>query len=187
MLSMRLCWLTVVLVGVGLATACAQPEPAATPTPQSVSTGTPTLAPTPTPTSEPPPPKSAAETPPATILSTPTAMPAPTRTPTPSPMPTAAPTPTLTLEENNREARDFPTNRKEECTGGRINFDHPPFNLDQIIFIRPLGAMSGGHVTPTDHQYWRATESEIVEVYSPGGGFVTLIERMGTVEEQRED
>ena len=47
--------------------------------------------------------------------------------------------------------------------------------------------MSGSHVTPTDHQYWRATESEIVEVYSPGDGFITLIERMGTVEEQRED
>lgn len=47
--------------------------------------------------------------------------------------------------------------------------------------------MSGGHVTPTDHQYWRTKENEIAEVYSPSGGFVTLIERMGTVEEQRED
>lgn len=77
--------------------------------------------------------------------------------------------------------------KKQECTGGRINFDHSPFNLDKIILIRPLGAMSDGHVTPTDHQYWRAAENEIVEVYSPGDGFITLIERMGTVEEQRQD
>ncbi|MCH8003842.1 MAG: hypothetical protein IH934_04390 [Nanoarchaeota archaeon] len=76
---------------------------------------------------------------------------------------------------------------KEQCTGGRINFDHPPFNLDKIIFITPLGAMSDGHVTPTDHQYWSAEDNELVEVYSPGDGFIIDIERMGRFEEQLED
>ena len=90
-------------------------------------------------------------------------------------------------EEDGRERIDFRPSEQEQCTGGRINFDHAPFNLDKITFIRPLGAMSDSHVTPTDHQYWRTAENEIVEVYSPGDGFITLIERMGTVEEQRED
>ena len=63
---MRLRWLTIVLMGVGLLTACAQPEPVPTPTPTLV----PTLTPTP--------------------KSTPTPTPTPTLTPTPIPRPVAA-------------------------------------------------------------------------------------------------
>jgi len=90
-------------------------------------------------------------------------------------------------DEQHELGQDTYREPQRSCTGGRINFDYAPFNLDKIIFIRPLGAMSDSHVTPTDHQYWRTAENEIAEVYSPGDGFITLIERMGTVEEQRED
>ena len=174
---MRLLVLTVVVIGLGLVTACAEPEPPATPTPQPASTRTPTLAPTPAPTADTPLPPS-----------TPTPRSTAPRTPAPTPTATSTLEPTLSTEEDaHAERGDFRPDERESCSGGRINFDHAPFDLDRITFIRPLGAVSGSHVTPTDHQYWRAAENEIVEVYSPGEGFITLIERMGTVEEQRED
>ena len=86
---MRLRWLTIVLVGVGLLTACAQPEPTPmtkpTDTPMPTATSTPPLAPASTPTPE----------------QTTTARPTPILTATPAPTPTArrlapSPTPTLT-------------------------------------------------------------------------------------------
>ena len=82
---MGLRWLTIVLVSVGLLTACAQPEPTATPTLTLVPTPTPTLEPTPTPTLVP--------TPTPTLEPTPTPTPVPTPTPTPTPTATPSPTP----------------------------------------------------------------------------------------------
>jgi hypothetical protein len=68
-----------------------------------------------------------------------------------------------------------------------VVFDYPPVNLDQIGWIVPLGLMSGDHVTPVDHQYYQAAHDDQIEVIMPGDGVVTRIERMGSVEEQRED
>ena len=93
---MRLGWLTVMLTGVGLLTACVQLEPTATPTPsliptpaqQSPATTVPTRTPAATPSLVP--------TPTSALLLTPTPTPSPhpttlpTRTPTPTPAPTEA-------------------------------------------------------------------------------------------------
>ncbi len=75
---MRLRWLPIVLMGLGLVTACGQSDSTATPTPASVPTPTPPPAATPT----------------ATSVPTPTLR--PTHTPTPSPTPTPTPVPGAT-------------------------------------------------------------------------------------------
>jgi hypothetical protein len=66
------------------------------------------------------------------------------------------------------------------CTGGRITFEYPPVDLDQIEYITPLGLMSGSHVTPVDHQYYqnfKEPDREIA-VYSPAAGTITDIQHM---------
>jgi hypothetical protein len=55
-------------------------------------------------------------------------------------------------------------------------FNYPPVNLSKVKYIRPLGAMNGAHVTPTDHQYYITDEE--TEVYSPADGYITDIQHM---------
>lgn len=62
------------------------------------------------------------------------------------------------------------------CTGKRITFDYPPFDLDKVIFITPLGQMSGSHVTPVDHQYYEGKGT--VNVYAPADGTITFVQHM---------
>ena len=33
-------------------------------------------------------------------------------------------------------------------------FNYPPFDLEKVAYILPLGCMIGSHVTPIDHQYY---------------------------------
>ena len=68
---------------------------------------------------------------------------------------------------------------------GFVVFDYPPVDLEKVEYILPMGAMSGGHVTPVDHQYYISYDSELgndaavdIEVYSPGSGTVTSIQHM---------
>ena len=89
---MRLRWLTIVLMGVGLLTACAQPEPTPHPTPTSAPGPTATSVPTPTSALAPAP----TPGPTATPTLTPTVPPTPPPTPTPTTTPTSTPLPTLT-------------------------------------------------------------------------------------------
>jgi len=102
------------------------------------------------------------------------------------------------LEENEQveEPQDAPEliiEKDEEKTIIRTDpcseplFNSPPVNLDQIGWIVPLGLMSGNHVTPVDHQYYQAAHDNQIEVTNPGDGVVTHIERMGSVEEKRDD
>ena len=98
---MPLRWLTTVLVGIGLLTACAEPEP--TPTPQ------PFLTPTPEPTSTPTPTSTLAPIPTPTSTPRPVATPAPTPTPTPTPTaPPPPPTPDSSLEPRCSVTLVFP-------------------------------------------------------------------------------
>lgn len=66
----------------------------------------------------------------------------------------------------------------------QITFDYPPFNLEKVAYILPMGLMTGAHVTPIDHQYYISydygseNEAVDVEVYSPGNGTVTSIQHM---------
>ncbi len=69
-----------------------------------------------------------------------------------------------------------------------IMFDYPPFNLSKVVFIEPLGAMIGNHVTPIDHQYYSALDHMLqdqavimVDVYSPASGTVTQIQHMSSL------
>jgi len=66
---------------------------------------------------------------------------------------------------------------REECSDPII-FNSAPVNLDKVEWIVPLGAMSGDHVTPVDHQYYQAQHNDLIEVTSPGPGVVTVLERM---------
>lgn len=75
------------------------------------------------------------------------------------------------------EVRDLPSGKCSEP----IIFQHAPADLDKVLFIEPLGAMAGNHVTPVDHQYYRAKEDMWVDVYSPVDGVVTNIQHMGSI------
>ena len=78
----------------------------------------------------------------------------------------------------------------EEESGDTENimFDYPPVGLNNVVFIEPLGAMIGNHVTPIDHQYYMALDhmlldqaAIIVDVYSPASGTVTQIQHMSSL------
>jgi hypothetical protein len=66
-------------------------------------------------------------------------------------------------------------------------FEYPPFDLDKIVFIEPMGSMIGNHITPIDHQYYMAIDhmSEnpelIVDVYSPADGVIINIQHMNSL------
>jgi hypothetical protein len=62
-----------------------------------------------------------------------------------------------------------------------IMFDYPPVEMDRVNYILPLGAMTGGHVTPVDHQYYITREDAWAEVYSPSDGVITSIQHMGSI------
>lgn len=64
----------------------------------------------------------------------------------------------------------------DDCTGERITFEYPPFDLDKISFITPLGQMFGSHVTPVDHQYYAGIGT--VNVYAPADGTITFVQHM---------
>ncbi len=65
-----------------------------------------------------------------------------------------------------------------------IVFNYPPVDRAKVAYILPMGAMTGSHVTPVDHQYYISNSSvsgsgEIdVDVYSPGNGTVISIQHM---------
>ena len=55
---------------------------------------------------------------------------------------------------------------------GFVVFDYPPFDLEKVAYILPLGCMSGSHVTPIDHQYYVSYDFDLgddaavdIEVY----------------------
>ena len=79
---------------------------------------------------------------------------------------------------------DF-TTEEESGDDENIMFDYAPFDLNNVVFIEPLGAMIGNHVTPIDHQYYMALDHMLqdqavimVDVYSPASGTVTQIQHM---------
>ena len=78
--------------------------------------------------------------------------------------------------ENTNENSDETNNN--DLIKGSIIFEYPPFDLDKIYYILPMGFMDGGHVTPVDHQYYIANDETWVDVYSPADGFVDSIQHM---------
>lgn len=81
---------------------------------------------------------------------------------------------------------------KKGCNGtGPVTFTFSPSRVDSIGFIEPMGLISGSHVTPIDHGYfkpknWKPSEvesltvSDLTNVYVPADGVITSIGRMPT-------
>lgn len=69
-----------------------------------------------------------------------------------------------------------------ECEDRDVAFTSPPMKLEDLGYIRPLGAMLDGHVTPTDHVYIGPVDSEVPDntypVLMPADGTVIAVGRM---------
>lgn len=77
-----------------------------------------------------------------------------------------------------------PRDEKPEMRGcqgtGPVRLTAPPIRVDEILTITPMGQMGGGHVTPTDHQYWGTPDwhaGPLHDILSPAKGVITLIQR----------
>jgi hypothetical protein len=87
-------------------------------------------------------------------------------------------------ENNDRDINDGKANENID-SNGFLTFDYPPFDLEKVAYIIPMGGMIGSHVTPIDHQYYvsydfnKGDEVNVdIDVYSPGEGVVTQIQHM---------
>lgn len=79
-----------------------------------------------------------------------------------------------------------------QCEGnGPVTFEVAPFPADQVGYILPLGLMTGGHVTPVDHQYYAARGavagdndvSEATDVLALADGYIVEITHRTQVNE----
>ena len=68
------------------------------------------------------------------------------------------------------------------CKERDVTFSSAPMNMGDLSFIRPLGAMSDGHVTPTDHVYIGGPNMNAPDntypVLMPANGTITQISAM---------
>jgi hypothetical protein len=87
-------------------------------------------------------------------------------------------------ENNDRDINDGKANENID-SNGFLTFGYPPFDLEKVAYIIPMGGMIGSHVTPIDHQYYvsydfnKVDEVNVdIDVYSPGEGVVTQIQHM---------
>lgn len=71
---------------------------------------------------------------------------------------------------------------KETCKERDASLTASPIALDKLGYIEPLGKVSDGHVTPTDHQYWAPKDTRAADnttdVVMPGDGTVVEISAM---------
>ncbi|MHA2065655.1 MAG: hypothetical protein ACXABY_14865 [Candidatus Thorarchaeota archaeon] len=70
----------------------------------------------------------------------------------------------------------------EDCQ--QEKFTSPPADLDEIVYILPMGGTHGDHIAPVDHIYFIREDdmvqvAEPIEVYSPEDGTITNIQHMG--------
>jgi hypothetical protein len=68
------------------------------------------------------------------------------------------------------------------CKERDVAFTSAPMKLEELAYIRPLGAVSDGHVTPTDHVYIGGTNpnaaANTYPVLMPADGIVTAVSAM---------
>lgn len=68
------------------------------------------------------------------------------------------------------------------CKQRDVAFTSPPMKLEELAYIRPLGAVSDGHVTPTDHVYIGGSNPSAPDntypVLMPADGTVTVVSAM---------
>lgn len=69
-----------------------------------------------------------------------------------------------------------------QCEDKEVSFTSPPMKLEDLGYIRPLGAMFDSHVTPTDHVYVGPVDSNVPDntypVLMPADGKVVDVGRM---------
>jgi len=86
-------------------------------------------------------------------------------------------------DNNDNGAPDEDNSDQNNTAGSFTVFEYPPFDLEKVYYIIPMGAMTGAHVTPIDHQYYVSYDYEgeqavDIDVYSPADGTVTSIQHM---------
>ena len=68
------------------------------------------------------------------------------------------------------------------CVDRDVKFTSPPLKMEELGYIRPLGAMLDGHVTPTDHVYVAPIKHDVPDntypVLMPADGTVVEVGRM---------
>jgi hypothetical protein len=83
----------------------------------------------------------------------------------------------------------YDTNASKQLTGGACSGTGsvpiiPPMKLDQVNSIQPYGLMTGGHVTPIDHQYYIGTDPNALrdtyDVVAPADGKIVSIQHRGS-------
>ena len=76
----------------------------------------------------------------------------------------------------------FADQYKDTCKDRSVDFTSPPLKMQDLGYIRPLGAMLDGHVTPTDHVYVGPVNRNVADntypVLMPANGTVVDISRM---------
>ncbi|MDB5170206.1 MAG: hypothetical protein JWN82_602 [Candidatus Saccharibacteria bacterium] len=77
---------------------------------------------------------------------------------------------------------NFAQQNSGDCEDRAVSFTSPPLKMTDLGYIRPLGAMLDGHVTPTDHVYVAPLNAKAADntypVLMPADGTVTDISRM---------
>jgi hypothetical protein len=77
---------------------------------------------------------------------------------------------------------DFAQQYADECTDRDVAFTSPPMRMQDLGYIRPLGAMLDGHVTPADHVYVGPVNQNAADntypVLMPADGTVVDVSRM---------
>lgn len=82
-------------------------------------------------------------------------------------------------ESNFRQGDEFARQYLRNCQEREVSFTHSPVPFEQLAYIEPLGKMTDGHVTPTDHVYLNGNgPAESNDVVMPADGTVVQVAAM---------
>lgn len=91
-------------------------------------------------------------------------------------------TPNSQRGANTSNADPFMQQYGQNCKDRDVSFTSAPMRTNDLSFIRPLGAMNDGHVTPTDHVYVGPPNPSAADntypVLMPANGTVTQVDEM---------
>jgi hypothetical protein len=89
------------------------------------------------------------------------------------------------ISDHNNDNFESSNGIEDTKNSNFVAFNYPPFDLEKVAFILPMGGMTGAHVTPIDHQYYVSYDFNLgndaavdIDVYSPADGIVTSIQHM---------
>jgi hypothetical protein len=90
----------------------------------------------------------------------------------------ASPTPTANTTSSSADLFLAQSSHADDCPTKDVSFTSAPIPSSQLAFIEPMGKMTDGHVTPTDHVYVHPTNS-----HAPDNTFDAVMPADGTVVE----